>query len=327
MTSSTYFLQLFEDPPVFAIKSGRSLEPGFALCRRAAKGRPFHVLVPPCWDVALERSYLVDFVSAASQVCPEAKFQFMTPTEPEAILLRAHGLQAFCAHQNAFIDETIFKIDPTSQGKDFRAVHNAALMPWKRHRLAWNVDDIAVITYRHNLDDKITHLTGYKHLAWSNAKPDGTIKRLSSAEVAGILNRSKSGMILSALEGANYASAEYQFCGLPVITTRSKGGRSAFLDPQATSIVWPFRWAVERAVAHWDRNPLDPEVIRNSTIQRAVPHRLRVLDWLKKVTGENVHAKANANAWYPTFNDKIRARAPYDQKQLPPPILTTSAAA
>ncbi len=47
-----------------------------------------------------------------------------------------------------------------------------------------------------------------------------------------MLNNCQVGGIFSAKEGACYASTEYLLCGLPVITTASKGGRHVWYTPQ-----------------------------------------------------------------------------------------------
>ncbi|MBG1230981.1 hypothetical protein F8B91_01375 [Aestuariivirga litoralis] len=316
----TRFFQLFDDPLVYVIKSGWSMEAGFGLCRARAKGKPFHVLIPPAWDVAQVADELQHFVLAAAGPCPEATFHFLCPGEADVALLKARGLNAFCAHQNAFLDETIFKPDPAAK-KQFRAVHNAALTKWKRHELAWGVKNIAVITFLHEKKDNFEPFSGYKSLAWSNATPDGKLTVVPPREVARINNASGAGISLSRTEGCCYANGEYQFCGLPVVSTKSTGGRSDFYDSATTKIVWDHTFFVERAVRHWERHPPDPTAIHGRTIEKAIRHRVRVLDWLKEISGINVHAQANANAWHPRFHSRFRMNTKVDPAELPPPVL------
>ena len=59
---------------------------------------------------------------------------------------------------------------------------------------------------------------------------------MNDEEVNNFLNQCKVGIILSEVEGANYASIQYLLAGLPVVSTKSKGGRDVFFDPYKLKI-------------------------------------------------------------------------------------------
>lgn len=301
----TFFLKIFDDPLVFCIASGWTLKSGFDLCKQAANGKAFHIIVVPYWNVADQVDALEFFARSVETKNPKARVHFLCPSAADIKLLLRKSLSAIHAHQNAFIDDEIFKPDPKLQ-KIYRAIHNAALVNFKRHHLAWGVENIAVITYRHQEENDLTILEGYKSLAWSNRTGGMQINYMSSNDVAKVICQSNVGLILSAKEGANFASGEYQFCGIPTVTTRSAGGRSAFLNSATTTTVWPYAFAVNLAVTKWENQLPDPANVRRATIEKAITHRMRFLDFLKQITGQNVHAMANSKAWLPTYRDKLR---------------------
>ena len=72
-------------------------------------------------------------------------------------------------------------------------------------------------------------------------------------------------------------------------------------------MVAPTPAAVEAAVAHCVDWPVDPEELHALALAKAIPHRRRLLDWLSQVIERDAHAMANANAWLPSFRDKLRA--------------------
>lgn len=135
----------------------------------------------------------------------------------------------FCNH-NAFHDPKIFY--PTGIPKKYDAVMITRPMLWKRPNLAAKVGNLAVIR-------SITHSTDVGGQEYDLMKLNPAYindKFLGPVDVAGIINQSRVGMILSANEGANYATIEYLMCGIPVVSTRSVGGRDVWYD-EVNSIV------------------------------------------------------------------------------------------
>lgn len=85
---------------------------------------------------------------------------------------------------------------------------------------------------------------------------------LPPREVSREYNRARVGLCLSALEGGNYSTTEYMLCGLPVVSTRSDGGREHFLDPEVSRIVEDDARAVAQAVAELIARRIPPQVVR-----------------------------------------------------------------
>jgi hypothetical protein len=304
--SSFYFLELFADPFVFSVPVGWGLFDGLSHCRRRAGGRPFFVVMPTYWDVAVSRDDNARTWSKIRHLYPEATVIWLVPRRSDAELLASTGIEAVHCHQNAFLDETIFRPDKLTT-KRYAAAFNANSAAFKCHELAWGVERLALITYILE-GDSPERLEGYRDLAFSNFdRVSRTTATLSAVEVASVLNKSHCGLMLSQQEGANFASAEYMLCGIPLVTTPSIGGRHEFYSSRQVMVVAHTPVAVEAGIAQCSNWPVDPEELHALALAKAIPHRRRLLDWLSQVIERDAHALANANAWLPSFRDKLRA--------------------
>ena len=84
-------------------------------------------------------------------------------------------------------------------------------------------------------------------------------------------------MILSAEEGACFASSEYLLCGIPVVSTPEKGGRSVWYDEYNSITCEPTEDAVRDAVQFFVKNPRDPKIIRARHITKSKYYRAKFL--------------------------------------------------
>jgi len=114
-------------------------------------------------------------------------------------------------------------------------------------------------------------LTQAKWLNYIN----GNYKDFDSDEIANLLNRSRIGLCLSDVEGAMYASVEYMLCGLPVVSTKSIGGRDVFFDDKYVKIVDDNPEAVAKGVIEMIDRDIDPYYIRDKTIKKMKEERER----------------------------------------------------
>jgi glycosyltransferase involved in cell wall biosynthesis len=313
----THFHRLLEDPHVFSICGPALFDRGFSACVKEAKGEPFYVLVLPRWWIPDVYQRLSSLISLASAKHPEANFTIASQTRFEDAFLKKNGTESIYLFKNAFIDETIFCPVPNID-KEFAAVHNATLQPYKRHDLAWGVQEIAVITYMDGVGKVIdaSMLRGYNDLKYCNYSLDGTGRLLADKEVSEVICRSRCGLILSALEGCANASMEYLLCGVPVVSTPSIGGRDQFFDQQTAIIVPPEPAAIEAAVVAMDETVTDPIKIREITLNKTFEHRIRLISWLSNISGKDLMQDANTNYWIPPFCDKLREWVLIEQEDL-----------
>ena len=203
-------------------------------------------------------------------------------------------------HQNSLIDENIFK--PLSVEKKYNLIYNGRIESFKRHYLLKNCSSIGLIsTYIHNIDKKkeaylervkecipdaeLVNFRNNKKLTQFYLK--NNIPLLSPTEVCKKINQARVGVILSAKEGACYASVEYLLSGLPVVSTINYGGRNEFLDNRYFRIVPSRPKAVQNAVNELIAENYDPNFIRQETIKKMIPHKNRLKNILYKVINRN----------------------------------------
>ena len=306
----TYFHTLFDLPgitPVYVISSGVLFESGVKLAISFSRGRVCHVLVQPAWHLLPHAQLLSESVTRLSTSAPNLQFTFMATTIKETECLLAHGLNAINIHKNAFLDDRIF-FPKNDSIKSFAAVHVANTEAFKRHRLAWGIRNLALITYAYRFPIDFKEVNGYRSLGFTNISPNRNegIRVLKPNEVADILRRSGCGVILSAEEGSNNASTEYLMCGIPVLSTPSEGGRDEFFDPRHVRIVQPNPNEIEEVVTEMNDCSIDPFEIHYSVMLKVIEHRTRLLCWLSNVTGIDLNSQADKNAWIPQFTNKLR---------------------
>jgi glycosyltransferase involved in cell wall biosynthesis len=313
----TYFYQLLDNPLVFIVSSGILFHSGVDLAEKVAKRRACYIVVQPSWNVYSQAKNISIDIFMAKLQNPFAQFIVLCPTPQEVVLVESHGIQALYAHKNAFIDENIFS--PRNEViKKYSAVHIANVEKFKRHYLAWNIKNIAVLAYSYQADSNFSELNGYKDLGYANfsLSNDGCILNppLSPKEVNSIICAANCGLILSEEEGTNNASTEYLLSGVPVVSTASKGGRDQLFDPNHVLIVDPNSSSVETAVYNMQNNIIDPMQIRESALIKIRQHRKRFLDWLCQVSKQDLYLSADQNYWSTHFVNKLRLTVPIETK-------------
>ncbi len=250
---------------------------------------------------------IVERVSAAVAQHPNLSFAVLVPTPEGAAACRAAGLEPVEAHTNAFVDERVFF--PQYRGRRrFDAVYNARFLDYKRHHLAAAVPRLALISLPLGVaPEQAAAVTGgMSDLSYSNFDAAaGVLRGLDNHHVRRVLARACTGLALSAVEGGMYASAEYLLTGLPVVTTPSRGDRDVFFHPDYVLTVEPTPEAVAAGVAELKARQLDPLMIRERTLELMRPHRLRLLEHLKGVTGLDFVRLAGPSAWAPQFTNKL----------------------
>lgn len=188
-------------------------------------------------------------------------------------LARSAGLKAIFCNANAFIDEEVFRPQPMQ--KRFDAVSNARLVKLKRVHLARLVPNLALIQ-GHRLE--ATEYDDPREIphAYLNEGP------LSPRAVVRVLSASRVGLALSEAEGGCLASSEYLLCGLPVVSTPSRGGRDVWYDADNSQICEPtpeaVRDAVRLLIGRLNRGELEPQAIRARHLALAEEHRGRFVE-------------------------------------------------
>jgi glycosyltransferase involved in cell wall biosynthesis len=190
-------------------------------------------------------------------------FHILFNDPSEEGLFKAYGFAGETVNHNAFLDETLV-MRPLSVDKKYDAIYVARLVEWKRHSLAAEVGNLALVAG--NTHGAAAAAVVPPH-AYLNSAP------LTAEDVCKKINESCCGLVLSEEEGASFASSEYLLCGVPVVSTFSKGGRDVWYNEYNSRVVSPSPAAVKEGVEFFVANPRDPAIIRDQHIQQANQYR------------------------------------------------------
>lgn len=305
--ATTTFHVLWRDPLVCVISAGWGSIWGARIAVGLAQGRECHILARPANRMDGLLPEIVQLRDWLAEEHPNARLWSLAASEADAALVSSIGVEGVWATITAFVDERLYYPELT-EPKLYDAVHTARTDSFKRHELAHGVGNLALITYTTfaSADDIAQVVGGYRDLRFVNWSAEAGHRMLDPTSVRRIVSRSRCGLLLSESEGANNASVEYFLCGVPLVTTPSRGGRDQLYDPRHVTIVPPEPAAVEAAVAAYKASAPDPLEIRAALLARARPHRERLIAWLSRIAGRDLAPLADGNLWLPTFRDKVR---------------------
>jgi glycosyltransferase involved in cell wall biosynthesis len=207
------------------------------------------------------------------------------------------------ANHNAFIDETVYKIDRTVEQK-FDLVVNSSFSAVKNYHLIKNIKNMCAIGY-FMVGEQATESTMPSRFAYcpnfeGKTRSIENFKWISPVETCKYYNMSKIGGIFSETEGACFSSSEYLLCGMPVLSCRPDGGReiwynndnSIICNPDEKSVIENFKIITDK----YDKGEYDREKIRNTHIEQMEVHRNNltsaVMNLFEKITLDR-----------PTFDD------------------------
>ena len=170
-----------------------------------------------------------------------------------------------------YINEHTYK--PSAETKHYDAIYTGRLSSFKRHELAKDVECLMVGSYGGNLHAFCPQL---QHAEFNK-------KFLPPSELCKKINQSYAGLCLSAEEGIMRAAIEYLLCGIPVVSTPSKGGRDQFFNEKNSIIVPTESEAVAQAVRRWKESPPDPQAIREQTLNQLSQGRLEFCTYVARL--------------------------------------------
>lgn len=306
-TNRFNFFPVSREPVVIYTFTGWSLGNVFRMSQ-SLDGRPASFIVgftkyPSDWKLIFLRRQLRKYKNKY----PENRIVFITNSVEELNKARRFGFDARWVNKNAFQREDQFVVKPGVEEK-YDAVMNARTIRVKRMELARKVDPMAIITVVSNEEYYEEMRDVLAKAEWVNFDDPGSYTYLSRNEVCRVLNQSRTGLILSAFEGNNKASIEYLLSGTPVVSTPSKGGRDVFFDEDYCAIVEPTPEAVQEGVDSMIACDVDPEYIREQTLDKIHDHRERFLALVSDLT--NGRCATSVDEWLDRFprNMKFRCR-------------------
>jgi hypothetical protein len=264
--------------------------------------RRSHLLVTPMWDVndAYIRGLLGPGLHRVQNDFEHVQVTMLATTATDVDMLTDMGIAALHFSQNAFVREDMFFPIP-GRRPAFDAIYDAKWADYKRHPLASNVKSLALIAYPLPQVCTIEYfqnaLAAVAHATWFTKPWVGSPHHLSPLEVNNVYNQSRVGLMLSDLEGANFASIQYLLAGLPVVTTHNEGGRDEFLSCSVARWVDDNPAAVAAGVAKLVKQDIDPGFIRSEALRKVSEHRVRLLSWMQRAVAEDNDATRSTRSW------------------------------
>jgi len=285
--SSYHNFAVVSADPLILTGEGISLERDQALIETLERLRswPLYYLSQNWWSHELPDIFAgsVATLRDLHRRFPEHRFLAMCNTAKEVALFREAGLPCAFISTGIFTDERIFQVQSTVV-REFDAILNASLVPWKRQDLCRQLKSLA-LTYapwhplgpgQEDYPQRLRALLPFAHFVNQPAAGDD-YRFLGLHEVAELCNRSRVGLALSAVEGTTRAVVEYLLCGLPVVTTPNLGGRDELLDPRFSRHVEPDPDRVAAAVHQLIAAELSPWDVRNAALRKLEQHRDRFI--------------------------------------------------
>lgn len=273
--------------------------------------RPAYILYNWYWNIdEPERVKLVKrFEMRQARRYPRHHFIHLCNTLQQYDVFREHGLNAVFCSQLCLVDENTYQPRPAIE-KRFDAVYDARLKEYKRHFLASRIGSLALIHAFDPVIDDLAFVAATKkqlgHAHFFN-EAGGSYRELSAAEVNDCLAACHVGLCLSRVEGAMYASVQYLLAGLPIVSTRSKGGREVFFDDEYVLIVDDDANAVREGVEEMVRRAIPPESIRGKTLARSRHHRSQLISVVQGIYHSEGVDREFAAEWNEVFFDKLVA--------------------
>jgi len=221
------------------------------------------------------------------------RFYFMYNDYSDKQLFEYYDFNGEIINQNCFLDESLFKIKHVE--KIYDALYIARRAIFKRHYLAGSINNLALIAgSNHGVGE-----VGIPAHTYLNDIP------LSPEQVIDKIAESKTGLILSEYEGACYSSSEYLLCGIPVVSTESKGGRSVWYNSYNSIICDANEEAVSSAVAKLCSEKKDPQRIRDMHINLSMHFRGEFIKLTQKILSESSDSTDSAEWFRVNFFHKL----------------------
>ncbi len=179
-----------------------------------------------------QAEFVSSFSSNVDEWDPKDHFVILCNEEEEVQWAQEAGFRrAFLCNQSCFLDWNLYALEDRAEHERlFNLVINNRPEKWKRPHFAAGIERLAVIQGKNFRPNEYFDLKSLN--PWFINED-----RLLPREVVTLLGLSKVGGAFSAIEGVCFSSSEYLLCGLPVVSTPSKGGRAIWYDSDNSIIV------------------------------------------------------------------------------------------
>jgi glycosyltransferase involved in cell wall biosynthesis len=102
-----------------------------------------------------------------------------------------------------------------------------------------------------------------------------------------------------------YASVQYLLSGLPVVSTRSKGGRDVFFDEEYALIVDDHPDSVKEGVEEMIRRNISPDTIRSKVLAEVKDQRINLINTIQGIYDQEGVERDFSIEWNRVFFHKL----------------------
>jgi glycosyltransferase involved in cell wall biosynthesis len=266
-------------------------------------GQNIHVLCQLGWQYEDENrvaSTAAD-VKNLTAATPHIKFTFLCNSVIEEQNFKHHNLNGILCHQNAFLDENRYKVIPDAV-KEYDAIYIARITPFKRHLLAAEIPSLRLIGDYYDSESEHVDMVmkGLPRAIWK--------RKAFAFNVYKEMNRARTGLCLSAEEGAMFVSAEYLLCGLPLVSTRNKGGRDTIFTKEHVYTAEDTPESVAAGVKEMIKKNIPPQEIRNAVLEKMAEHRKIFIRIIQDIYAAEGTKRNFQSEWSKTFIHKMGIR-------------------
>jgi glycosyltransferase involved in cell wall biosynthesis len=253
--------------------------------------------------------YFVQHTAACVEALGLRKDQFriMFPDIPTMTYFAAEGFQGRLVNHNCFLDYNLIK--PLEEDKLYDAIYTARFAPFKRHELASQVSNLALVA---GSAWGIENQSIPPHLYLNDAPLDltGVLQKVCQSRV---------GLILSEAEGACYSSSEYLLAGIPVVSTPSYGGRDVWYNEMNSIIASPTPQEVAKAVLDLISKRSNSGLIRSLHITQSDIMRKRFIEMHDEICALCGDQRLDTNKYFAqNFSHKLLSSQSPDFESLFP---------
>ena len=203
----------------------------------------------------------------------KAQFYLMYNSQAEKTHGDKFGFEGSIINNNAWLDERAYSI--CLRKKIYDALYIARPVTFKRHFLAAKVSNLALLAGDSCHGSEKVSLPKYKN---------DPFQFLNKQQISEICAEAHCGIILSEEEGACFASSEYLLCGIPVVSTESRGGRNLWYNKDNSILCEPNENAVKDAVDTVKLRSFNATNLRNDHINKMHQFRLKFKNILNEKT-------------------------------------------
>jgi glycosyltransferase involved in cell wall biosynthesis len=192
------------------------------------------------------------------------------------------NLRICLANHNAFIDESVYKIDYTVE-PTFDLVVSSCFCKYKNLHLVKDINNnVCSIGYFQGSDTSEILEINKENFYFANFKENKVKTRenflwIDPPTSRKYYNMSKIGGIFSTTEGACFSSSEYLLCGLPVLSCKCSGGREIWYNDENSVLCDPNEESVSSSlnlmIDKYNSGGYDREKIRQQHIEQMDIHR------------------------------------------------------